>query len=535
MFIFLAAFLFSPLGQHPLTALVVGGATGQRTSAHSLRPTPAAIVHLGAPSGSGTAIIVSSAGQVDLPPAVVGSTSPPAPIDLLNETSAAIGISAFRVTGDFAETDDCLPVLQPGARCVIDVVFEPTTAGPASGTLAATLPGGADLAVALSGVAVQPEPALQLPRQVEFKPVAVGDTESQQLVMVNTAAVPILLTRISANGDFSETDGCGEAIYPARTCTLSLTFAPTVSGPRHGSISIDSASGTVATVGLVGEGAAGKLTLSRTKLDFAPTTLGDVAAAQRISVSNTGGSPLQLDAIIAAGDFAESNDCPASLVVGAACSVQVVAVPAATGERGGLFLVSSGQQLAVASLSVKGISANGGNAQRRGVAGLSLAAGLGFGVPLIAPRIGIGSSRTPRKDFEASRYLVELPATSAASQAGDSTVVTNLTRRSLDINVAVVGSFAASGCDLPIESPRGQCTVTVSRTPGAARAHGALIISDESGFTVTVALRAARLPSGPLPWPICAAPDLGICAGVIMGQCPSVGSPLAVDGRWKVE
>ena len=64
------------------------------------------------------------------------------------------------------------------------------------------------------------------------------------------------MTSIVASGDFAQTNTCGASVAAGGNCTISVTFKPTASGPRTGTITIaDSAAGSPQTIALSGDGA----------------------------------------------------------------------------------------------------------------------------------------------------------------------------------------------------------------------------------------------------------------------------------------
>jgi len=77
--------------------------------------------------------------------------------------------------------------------------------------------------------------------------------------------------------------------------------------------------------------------LSTTSLDFGAQNVGAAGAVQTVQVSNTGAGVLSLLAIAAgglnSGDFAETDNCDATLAAGARCTIQVAFTPAAPGMR----------------------------------------------------------------------------------------------------------------------------------------------------------------------------------------------------------
>ena len=77
--------------------------------------------------------------------------------------------------------------------------------------------------------------------------------------------------------------------------------------------------------------------LSPAALTFASQSVGTTSGAQTITLSNTGTAALTITSVSVtgtnAGDFAETNTCPASLAASANCTISVTFKPTATGAR----------------------------------------------------------------------------------------------------------------------------------------------------------------------------------------------------------
>jgi FG-GAP-like repeat/Abnormal spindle-like microcephaly-assoc'd, ASPM-SPD-2-Hydin len=124
--------------------------------------------------------------------------------------------------------------------------------------------GGLDLAV---GVAVlgrngavsiypnRPVGALY-PSSLQFGSQTIGTT-SQPLVskLYNSGGTPLAISAIATTGAYAETNTCGASLPVGSSCTISVTFKPTVTGKQLGSISVkDSATIKPQTVTLSGVG-----------------------------------------------------------------------------------------------------------------------------------------------------------------------------------------------------------------------------------------------------------------------------------------
>ena len=75
----------------------------------------------------------------------------------------------------------------------------------------------------------------------------------QTVTLANTGSAVLSVTSITASAGFTETDNCTPGVAAGNTCTISVTFAPTASGPAIGTLTLtDSASDSPQTVALSG-------------------------------------------------------------------------------------------------------------------------------------------------------------------------------------------------------------------------------------------------------------------------------------------
>jgi hypothetical protein len=85
------------------------------------------------------------------------------------------------------------------------------------------------------------------------------------------------------------------------------------------------------------------VTLNPASLSFANQAQGTTSAVQSSTLSNSGSASLTISAIAASGDFAQTNTCgtlPATLVVGASCTLNVTFTPTAPGTRSGSVAIT---------------------------------------------------------------------------------------------------------------------------------------------------------------------------------------------------
>ena len=83
----------------------------------------------------------------------------------------------------------------------------------------------------------------------------VGTTSAAQRVTVtNNSGAPLTITTIVMSGDFAETNTCDNPLAVGDTCTIDVTFTPTVDGTRTGVLTITDDTAGTSTVALSGIG-----------------------------------------------------------------------------------------------------------------------------------------------------------------------------------------------------------------------------------------------------------------------------------------
>jgi hypothetical protein len=257
--------------------------------------------------------------------------------------------------------------LMPGGSCTYQISFSPTTAGAISGSLTFTdnsdNVAGATQTIALLGTATAAAPTVQISTtSLNFNSEPVGSKSTAQTVtLTNSGSAALPISSISASGDFAETQNCGSSVAAGANCTISVTFMPTTSGTRTGTLTIsDSATSSPQTVALSGTGiAAGSgvpaVMFSPTSLTFASQSIGSTSAAQSVKLTNSGPGTLAITSISTSGNFAETDTCAGtSVAAGANCSISVTFTPTASGSRTGTLTIADNASGSPQTVSLTG-------------------------------------------------------------------------------------------------------------------------------------------------------------------------------------
>jgi len=185
---------------------------------------------------------------------------------------------------------------------------------------------------------------------VTFTPTSLSFT--QQLVGAKSAAKPVTLknsgtgaltiSSIVAVGNFSETNNCPASLAAGLTCTISVSFTPSITGKVLGEVTVtDNASGTTQEIGLSGNGVT-PLNFSPTSLSFGTVTAGTTTAAKIVTVINNSTTSLTMGWSLS-GDYAigaTGTTCVASLAAKAKCNLAVTFTPHYNGAINGALTLT---------------------------------------------------------------------------------------------------------------------------------------------------------------------------------------------------
>ncbi|MBZ5642597.1 MAG: choice-of-anchor D domain-containing protein [Acidobacteriia bacterium] len=294
----------------------------------------------------------------------VSSTSAAQTVTATSVGLNSLTIANVAVSGDFAvSSNTCNSTPMPtAATCTINVTFTPTTAGARSGslTISSNDPNTPTI-VPLSGTGSTSPAALISPTTLNFGKQGMGTTSAT--LPVNLASVgvnPLNLSDIQVTGDFNfPSSTCtAEPMTTGVGCTMNVTFTPTASGTRTGSliiISDDPSSPTIVTLSgttVTTQSAS----YSTTSLVFGNQGVGTNSAPITVSLSSVGTSAINLIDIQATGDFTfPFSTCTAEpMTNGAGCSMSITFSPTAAGTRTGTLTITSDDPSSPAVISLSG-------------------------------------------------------------------------------------------------------------------------------------------------------------------------------------
>lgn len=281
-------------------------------------------------------------------------------------------------------------------------------------------------------------------------------TPAQTVTLSNaasaTAALQLSAVAVTAGTDFALAGGTcapAQSLAPGASCTIAVTFRPTLAGTRSGTVTVTHNAGT-SVLSLLGLGGsqAPQITVSPSQLTFSQA-VGGTSALQRVVVSNTGDARLVFDSLSLdgehPGEFAidsAGSTCAAGTGVepGSNCAVALGFTPAAAGSRTARLLLRHNAGLGSTGVALVG------------EAGAAAAPNMTLDATLIdLGTQAVGRAGTPRTLTVGNAGAVNL-------------VISALTLRGLHAADIVRGGSCAVGTPV---APGASCTVTLALNPGA--------------------------------------------------------------------
>ncbi len=357
---FVGGACYNKSGYCTVTSEFVPEAVGSRV-ANLLGQSTTTAVGFGLAAGTAVETITSNPATLSFPQTALKAVSASQTMTIANPLghllNFGVGTSLTNGTIDYQIS----PTLCGATSCTVTVVFAPLSVTPPNNEYASYLQ-VYDSATNLStnftlsgygGISV----LTFNPSELDFGPVTVGSTSASKTFSVNdTGDSPAYLSFNFPSGPTTGTGGSDFISYSFLATvsagtpytTYPYSFAPTGLGNRNASVTVtDSRSGMVlGTYLLTGTGIAfATLTAVPTTLNLGTITVGAASTAQIVTISNGGSLTATFGTIgitgTNAGDFSQTNKCPATLPVGASCSFAIVFTPGSAAARSATLSIGS--------------------------------------------------------------------------------------------------------------------------------------------------------------------------------------------------
>jgi hypothetical protein len=207
--------------------------------------------------------------------------------------------------------------------------------------------------LAISGTSVQAVTgavAQLFPPAQDFGSTNVGQTAGPKaLTVTNTGGSPLTVTGVVVSGadagDFVAPSMCSpQPFLPPNagansTCSISISFTPTATGPRQATLMITTDAAAAQSAQLTGNATAAQadITMAPVSLSFSSTLQGATSPPQTVTLTSSGAAALHISSVLLTGananDFAMSNACSGQYPANASCTITVTFSPLGDGLR----------------------------------------------------------------------------------------------------------------------------------------------------------------------------------------------------------
>ena len=178
------------------------------------------------------------------------------------------------------------------------------------------------------------------PNTLTFAPQVVnpagGASAPQSVILKSTGSKALTISSITVTTGYAQTDDCPATLAIGSTCTIQVTFAPNAIGAINGIVSVNGQDDRGLTLSGAGIPPIG---FSPASLDFGTVDPGTTSTPQTVTLTNNQTTILTINNISTSGDYAQTNNCPASLAVGESCDIQTTFTPTVSGAVPGALTV----------------------------------------------------------------------------------------------------------------------------------------------------------------------------------------------------
>ncbi len=291
-----------------------------------------------------------------------GTTSAAQSISIENTGGASLTISSASVSSPFLiVSNGCGSSLAASTACSVSIDFSPSASGPANGTFTLIDSAGTQTAP-LNGIGITGATDTLSATSLSFPTTGTGQTSAPlTLTLTNSGGVPLTSIGTSVSGPFAATTTCGTSLAADSSCTLSVTFSPTVLGTAHGSLTVSDALRSQ-VIALSGTGAAPPVIgLSNSSWNFGSSQVNVATTPNRFSIANRGSLPILNATTAISGPGAASFQvtsfpCTAPINGGTSCNFMVDFDPQSAGAQNATLTLASTQAgVASASMALTGI------------------------------------------------------------------------------------------------------------------------------------------------------------------------------------
>lgn len=347
------------------TPVVTGAASGTIT----INDTATGAPHIVTMTGT-SQLPVSLSSNLSFAAVNVGSSSAPQTMTLTNNQTQSLTFT-WMTSGDYSavgnNTSPCNGTLAAKAKCTFAVTFTPTTNGQIKGALTITYNGGANFAsggFTGTGQNGPTSPFTFTPVTLNFGSVVLNTSSSKTVTIKNVTASAVNISSVTGSGPYavapSGATPCGGTLNAGKTCTVTATFTPLMTGTQIGGVTVSDDSSVATQVQNANGTGVLAVTMSPTSISFGTVSVGSTSTVQVVTVTNNEKSAIPINSVVASGDFIYTSGgslpCGASIPANGICTLGVEFSPTGAGAISGDLTLSyaAGSSPQVVTLSGTG-------------------------------------------------------------------------------------------------------------------------------------------------------------------------------------
>ncbi len=188
------------------------------------------------------------------------------------------------------------------------------------------------------------------PPNLSFGFVYLNSSHTLPVTVTNVGSMTVSISGVSITpgtapaGAYTFVNHCGSPLLAGKSCIIDVTFKAKAEGTLTATLNLmDNAVGMPQHVGLTGNVIDPVAKFSPTKLAFGTQAVHS-STTLTVQLTNSGQTPLDISGISIggadAGDFSQTNNCPAIMAAGTSCTISVTFDPAVKGVRSGMLIVA---------------------------------------------------------------------------------------------------------------------------------------------------------------------------------------------------
>ena len=279
-------------------------------------------------TGNGVIPVTLAPLAINFPNQAINTTSNAAIITITNYQSVALNFASISIPSPFGQTNTCGASLAAETSCTVSVTFSPTAIQNYSASLVISDDApGSPQTIPVTGYGIAP--VNYTPKEISFPDQGIYSTSTPvPITFTNNEPTPLTLG-ISTALPFGQTNTCGLSLAAGATCTINVTFTPTVVQYYSGTLTITGAPGSPITIPMVGNGI---IPVSYTPkvggLYFSHQIANTPSTPQAVTITNNQDTPLTFTAMSSSAAFPFTTNCGngaggGNLAAGATCTVLV--------------------------------------------------------------------------------------------------------------------------------------------------------------------------------------------------------------------